>query len=97
MSVPSFSPAAAQAVQVLGDHWRLSLLLCLYNGPRRFNQLREDLPRITPRSLSTKLKDLQEAGYVTKHCPDNNRNFCEYALSPRARQLKPALKAILYI
>ena len=95
MSFPDLSPAALRAVAVLSDQWHLSILLCLYASPRRFNQLREDLPRISPRALSLKLKNLQEAGYVTKRCPDQNRNFCEYSLSVEGARLKPILRSFL--
>ena len=94
MSLSALSPAARQTLQILSDQWHLSLLLCLEEQPYRFNQLRQNLPQISPRALSSKLKNLQQAGYVMKRCPEDNKNFCEYSLSKKAEELKPVLEAM---
>ena len=45
--------------------WSLPVLLALRTA-RRFSELREELPGVTPRALALALKDLQAAGLVER-------------------------------
>ena len=83
-----------QHVQILGDTWVLLILKELCNSNLRFNQIKDRLPEITARTLSTKLKCLVEKNVLTKTCPDNNRNYCEYSLTKKGEQYKKVVRAI---
>ena len=78
----------------IGDFWILSILYAIKDNPKRFNQIKEDLPDVTSRTLSIKLKNLVDNGYITKMCPDNNRNFCEYSITEKGYTFKPILEML---
>ncbi len=47
-----------EAMRLLGGRWRLLIASYLIDGPRRFNDLRRDMPGISQRSLTLDLRAL---------------------------------------
>ena len=56
----------AHALELIGERWSLLVLRELMLGPRRFSQLREDLPGISANVLTQRLAELEARGLVTK-------------------------------
>jgi DNA-binding HxlR family transcriptional regulator len=59
------------AIHLLGDEWTLRIVVQLLKRPMRFNELREALDRVSPKTLSQRLKGLQGIQLVER------RAFCE--------------------
>ncbi|HPH35673.1 MAG TPA: helix-turn-helix domain-containing protein [Methanoregulaceae archaeon] len=58
-----------QTVRYLAKRWTLLIILELYKGEgytRRFSELREALPGITPKVLSERLKELEEEELISR-------------------------------
>jgi DNA-binding HxlR family transcriptional regulator len=55
----------AQAAQLLCERWTLLVVRELIAGSTRFNELQKGVPLMSPTLLSTRLKQLAEAGVVT--------------------------------
>lgn len=53
-----------EAIRVLGGRWRIVLIYALIGGPKRFNELRRELPKISQRMLTLDLRALEEAGLL---------------------------------
>lgn len=62
----------ATALELVGERWALLIVRDLLVGPRRYTDLKQGLPRIPTNILSTRLKELQDAGVVRRvhlaHC-----------------------------
>ena len=60
------------ALELVGERWALLIVRDLLVGPRRYTDLKQGLPRIPTNILSTRLKELQQAGVVRRahlaHC-----------------------------
>lgn len=56
----------ARGLDVLGERWTLLILRELVGGPRRYGDLRADLPGIATNLLAERLKELQDAGLVDR-------------------------------
>jgi DNA-binding HxlR family transcriptional regulator len=70
--------------------WSLPVLVALRHA-RRFSELREELPGITPRALALALKDLQAAGLVERHVDEEAYPpTVAYAATPAAHPLQRA-------
>ena len=67
--VPERAPSPlADALMRVGDRWTLLVVQALLAGPRRFNELLEDIPGIAANILSQRLKRLEhEALVVSRH------------------------------
>lgn len=58
-----------QTANFIGKRWTMVILLELYKGDnpwKRYSQLKKRLPNITPKILSTRLKELKEEGLIEK-------------------------------
>lgn len=58
--------AVKDALYVLNGKWKLPLILCLQDGPRRFNEIQKSVGDITPKILSKELKDLELNEFVIR-------------------------------
>jgi DNA-binding HxlR family transcriptional regulator len=58
------SKALEEAVARVGDRWTLLLVSALLDGPRRFNDLVDDVGGIAPNVLSQRLRQLEQNGIV---------------------------------
>ncbi|QDP19730.1 winged helix-turn-helix transcriptional regulator [Sphingomonas xanthus] len=56
----------AHGLELVGERWALLVLRELMLGPRRFSQLRADLPGISANVLTQRLNDLERRGLVRK-------------------------------
>ncbi len=63
MSDSQSTPLAA-ALDSVGDRWTLLLVEALLDGPRRFGDLQEQVPRIAPNVLTQRLRRLESEGLV---------------------------------
>jgi len=76
----------ARAVEAVGERWALLIVRDLLAGPRRFTDLRASLPRIPTNILTTRLRELQDAG-VARRVPVPRCGLV-YELTPRGRELE---------
>jgi DNA-binding HxlR family transcriptional regulator len=56
----------ARALEIVGERWTLLIARELLLGPRRFTDLMTGLPGISANVLASRLRDLEEAGMVSK-------------------------------
>jgi len=56
----------AKGLDILGERWTMLILRELFGGPRRYSDLRAELPGIATNLLAERLKELQEAGLVDR-------------------------------
>ncbi|WP_415924338.1 winged helix-turn-helix transcriptional regulator [Streptomyces sp. AK08-02] len=76
-----------------GDKWASMVLYCLDDGPRRFSELRVPLGRVTPKSLTKSLRDLERNGFVSRTVHADPKLRVEYALTPLGRSVLEPLAA----
>jgi DNA-binding HxlR family transcriptional regulator len=81
-----FDPVA-RALDVIGDRWTLVLVRQLLAGPRGFQELRQRTG-IAPRVLSSRLRQLQQDGFV-ETVAEGARSL--YVASERGRSLEPVI------
>lgn len=85
-SYRQFCPVA-MAAEIFCTRWTPLILRELVSGSTRFNDLRRGMPRISPTLLSKRLKQLEEAGVVTKQ-RSASEEVVEYRLTPAGEELK---------
>jgi DNA-binding HxlR family transcriptional regulator len=79
----------------LGGAWTPNVVWYLREGPRRFNELRGDIPGISAKVLSTRLQRLASEGIVTRTVMPTSPPTVEYELTDLGRELLPAVDAIV--
>jgi DNA-binding HxlR family transcriptional regulator len=87
----------AVCMNLLGGTWTPNLIWMLSGGPRRFGELKRDVPRISPKMLSSRLRTLEEKGVVTRTVMPTSPPSVEYALSDVGHELIPVINAIVKV
>ncbi|HVH79566.1 MAG TPA: helix-turn-helix domain-containing protein [Stellaceae bacterium] len=90
-----FQCPIARSLDVVGDRWTMLILRDLARfGPRKFQEFERSLPRISPNTLSARLKRLEQAGIVERHFYEQHPPRAEYLLTEKGKELRPVLKAL---
>lgn len=83
-----------ECTAVIGGAWTPSIIWYLSGGPRRFSELKSDIPPITARVLTKRLRELEEHGVVERRVVPTSPPSVEYELTDLGRELLPAIQAI---
>lgn len=82
---------------VISGAWAVNVIWSLRAGPRRFNELRIDIPPISAKVLSTRLSELAQRGVLERNVRATTPPSVEYALTNLGAELVPALDAIVQV
>jgi DNA-binding HxlR family transcriptional regulator len=93
MSVDDTCPVCHTAELVCGK-WTLLLVKDLANGRSRFCELERSLAGISPRTLSLRLRALEEDGIIERHTYPEVPPRVEYSLTDKGRDLLPIVESM---
>ena len=82
------------ALSFLDGKWKGVILFHLMGGTLRFNELRRRLPSITQRMLTKQLRELEDAGLISRTVFPVVPPRVDYALTDRGRTLEPVIQAL---
>lgn len=86
--------AFAQALDLVGERWALLIVRELMFGPKRFTDLKQDLPGIATNVLAQRLVGLEEAGVLRQvDLPRPSRGKA-YALTPWGLAFREPLRVM---
>jgi DNA-binding HxlR family transcriptional regulator len=83
-----------RAADLLGRRSMLTVLYASYSGAVRFNEFREAVGPIPPRTLVARLSDLEEAGLIERRVIDDRPPRVEYRLTPEGTRLRDVITAL---
>jgi DNA-binding HxlR family transcriptional regulator len=83
----------ARALERVGDRWSLLVIRDLLTGAKRFTDLMDRLGGITPKTLSQRLRELQDSGIVSADREPGRREVW-YRLTPTGAELGPVIDAL---
>lgn len=84
-----------ECMAILGGAWTPNVIWYLSEGPRRFGELRHDIPRISAKVLSARLRKLEGQGVITRRVMATSPPSVEYTLTELGKELIPAINAIV--
>ncbi len=84
----------AHALELIGDRWTLLVLRELMLGPRRFSELRSDLPGISANVLTQRLGEMEERGLVRRVRLPPPANVQVYAATPWGLEAEPIVQSL---
>ncbi len=87
----------SQCMKLMGGVWTPNILWHLSGGPRRFGELRTDIPKISAKVLSARLRSLEEKGVVAREVMPTSPPSVEYALTELGGELIPVIQAIVAV
>ena len=84
-------------MSIIAGAWAPNIIWHLRAGPRRFSELRIDIPPVSAKVLSQRLKELEARGVVSRAIQPTSPPSVEYALTGLGCELVPALAAIVEV
>jgi DNA-binding HxlR family transcriptional regulator len=78
--------------EIISGKWTLLVIRDLAEDSRRFCELERSLEGISPRTLSLRLRALEEQGIVERHTYPEVPPRVEYALTEKGRALVPLIE-----
>src|SRR5258707_4873153 len=81
-----------RTADVVCGKWTLLVIRDLAEGRSRFCELERSLEGISPRTLSLRLRALEEAGIVRRQTYPEDPPRVEYALTEKGRALVPMIE-----
>src|SRR3954469_15800302 len=81
-----------RTAEIISGKWTLLVIRDLADGSRRFCELERSLEGISPRTLSLRLRALEEQGIVKRHTYPEVPPRVEYALTSKGEALVPLIE-----
>jgi len=85
---------AAHALDLVGERWALLVMRELLLGPKRFSDLRADLPGISANVLTQRLEGLEAAGVLVKRKLPPPASTQVYELTPWGYESEPIFQVL---
>jgi DNA-binding HxlR family transcriptional regulator len=86
------SCAVAACAEIIGAKWTALLVHDLSEGPRRFSELEHSCAGISPRTLSERLRALEDEGLVERRSYSESPPRVEYELTEKGTALLPIIE-----
>jgi DNA-binding HxlR family transcriptional regulator len=83
--------SVAACAEIIGAKWTAILVHDLSEGPRRFSELEHSCAGISPRTLSERLRALEDDGVVERHSYPESPPRVEYRLTAKGEALLPII------
>ncbi len=84
----------SRALVALDGKWTILVVRDLLSGTKRFGELRRSLVGISPKTLTDRLRGLEEHGLVERRIYAEVPPRVEYSLTESGRTLEPVLVAL---
>lgn len=82
----------AKTADIIGNKWTPLIVRDLADGHKRFSELERSLAGISPKTLSERLKRLEDAGVVDRRCFAEVPPRVEYRLTEKGHALLPVIE-----
>lgn len=82
-------------MRTLSAKWKLEILFAINEGHHRFGEIMRATPGITQHMLSTRLRELQEEGFIHRYDHGEVPPRVDYTLTEAADALRPSFEALM--
>ncbi len=93
-AVDNYGCPVARTAQIMGNKWTPLIVRDLATGQRRFSELERSLHGISPKTLSERLKRLEEAHVLERRCFAEVPPRVEYSLTDKGHALLPVIESM---
>ena len=83
-----------RAADLLERRHAITILWASSSGAVRFNEFKQAVSGVPPKTLSERLRELEQAGVLERRLVDSNPPYAEYRLTERGKRLASVVEAI---
>lgn len=85
----------ADVLEIIGGKWRGLILAKLCDGPKRFNELKLDLKKVTSSTLTKELRHLEELKMIERTVIHESPIAVEYRMTQHGASIKQLIYQII--
>jgi DNA-binding HxlR family transcriptional regulator len=89
-----YCPHFHAAIEMIGKRWSGAIVSALSDGPCRFGELSQAVPKMSDRLLSQRLRELEAEGVVERTVEPEAPPRVTYSLTRKGADLDPALREL---
>lgn len=82
-------------LMLVGDKWKVLIIRDLFDGTKRFNELKKSLTGITQKMLTQQLRELENDGVIHREVYPVVPPKVEYSLTELGETLKPVMDSLI--
>jgi len=94
MDFSHMCPRYELAIELLGKRWTALIIRVLLGGPKRFKEIKEQIPDMSDKMLTDRMKELEAADVVVRHVYPETPVRIEYELTEKGKSLENVIEAI---
>ena len=79
-------------MDLIGGKWKISILWYLNMGTKRFSELKKLIPDITPKMLTTQLREMERDNLITRKIYPEVPPKVEYSITQYGKSLQNTLE-----
>lgn len=88
----SYKCSVSVTLDVFNDRWKLAIIWHLLDSDKRFKELHETISEITQKTLTVKLKELEEKNIINREVFPEVPPKVVYSLTEAGKKLQPVLE-----
>jgi DNA-binding HxlR family transcriptional regulator len=94
MDYSKMCPKYEAAAELLGKKWTSLIIRVLLDGPKRFKEIKEQIPDMSDKMLTDRMKELEILDIVKRSVYPEMPVRIEYDLTHRGQGLEPVIESI---
>ncbi|WP_408009404.1 winged helix-turn-helix transcriptional regulator [Pseudalkalibacillus sp. A8] len=94
MNYESMCPKYEAAIEIIGKKWTGLIIRVLLSGPKRFKDIKKQIPDMSDRMLTERMKELEAVGIVNREVYPETPVRIEYTLTDKGISLKNVISEI---
>jgi DNA-binding HxlR family transcriptional regulator len=89
-----FNPSFLAATELIGKRWTAAIVWAIHHGHNRFGDLQHNIPGLSARMLSERLKELEAEEILERNVYAETPVRIEYQLTEKGRALREVFVAL---
>lgn len=94
MDYSQMCPKYELAIDLLGKKWTGLIIRVLLDGPKRFKDIKAQIPDMSDRILTERMKELEQQEIIIRNVFPEKPVRIEYVLSEKGLALRPVIDSI---
>ena len=94
MDYSKMCPKDESAAELLGKKWTGLIIRVMLGGPKRFKDIKEQIPEMSDKMLTDRMKELESIGILTRTVYPEMPVRIEYELTEKGRNLEEVILSI---
>ena len=82
------------AIELLANKWRITILHILREGPLRTREIQTAIPEVSPKMMTQALRGMERDGLLVREVHTTGTRHVEYRLTPMGTSLIPPLQEL---